>query len=218
MHCSLCRVNFGISHAGRNDVTSYLKSKKHSNLAKSVSSKATLFHHQSSITDISIEAEVRWATFIAKHNIAFLASDHVTSPFSKIFPDSKITEKFACLCSNKSTAIIKNATCSHFHRRVVDTLSSTPFSLLIDESNDKTAKSCIILARFLDPSVGEVRTRSTDKPVVNTGTTSNFFDALQQALAANGLSFHTAIAFMSDTTNVMKGAESGVQKIKPTIV
>ena len=96
MHCSLCRVNFGISHAGRNDVTSYLKSKKHSNLAKSVSIKATLFHHQSSITDISIEAEVRWATFIAKHNIAFLASDHATSPFSKIFPDYKITEKFAC--------------------------------------------------------------------------------------------------------------------------
>ena len=85
MHCSLCRVNFGISHAGRNDVTSYLKSKKHSNLAKSVSSKATLFHHQSSITDILIEAEVRWATFIAKHNIAFLAVIMPQVPSAKFF-------------------------------------------------------------------------------------------------------------------------------------
>ena len=39
----------------------------------------------------------------------------------------------------------------------------------MDESNEKTDKSCIIMARFLDPSVGEVRTRSMDMPVVNIG-------------------------------------------------
>ena len=47
---------------------------------------------------------------------------------------------------------------------------SAPFSLLMDESNDTTDMSCVILVRVLDPVIGEVRTRFLDMPVVNIGT------------------------------------------------
>ena len=65
--CSLCGTDFGIS----NDVTSYLKTKKHCNsqMAKastSTSAITTLFQRPPQ-RYLSI-AEVRWATFIAKHN------------------------------------------------------------------------------------------------------------------------------------------------------
>lgn len=50
-------------------------------------------------------------------------------------------------------------------------------------------------------------------PIVNVGTTVNLFNALEISLSKNGLDFTKAMAFMSDTTNVMEGARSGVQKL-----
>ena len=84
---------------------------------------------------------------------------------------------------------------------------------MIDESNDKVDKSCIILVKLLDPELGNVCTRFLDMPVVNIGTAQNIFRALKESLEKNGLSFAKAVSFMSDTVNVMKGCRSGVQKL-----
>ncbi len=84
---------------------------------------------------------------------------------------------------------------------------------MMDESNDKTDKSCIILVRGFDSTVGDVCTRFVDMPVVNIGTAQNLFEALKESLSKHGLDFSNCLAFMSDTTNVMKGARSGVQKL-----
>ena len=83
----------------------------------------------------------------------------------------------------------------------------------MDESNDATNKSCIVLVIMLDEKVGDVRTRLLVMPVVHIGTASNLFVTVQKSLADKGLDFSNAIAFMSDTTNVMKGMHSGVQKL-----
>ena len=171
---------------------------------------ASLFRPQRS--DQAIEAEVRWATFVAKHNISFLASDHATKLFSKIFPDSAIAKRFSC-SRTKTTAIVNKALAPHFTQRVIESMSSGPFSLMMDESNDRRDKSCIILVRLLDPQIGEVRTRFLDMPVVNIGTATNLFQALKESLTKNGLSFDSTVSFMSDIANVMKGVRSGVQKL-----
>ena len=52
-----------------------------------------------------------------------------------------------------------------------------------------------------------------DMPVVNIGTAQNIFRALKESLEKHGLDFTKAVAFMSDTANVMKGCRSGVQKL-----
>ena len=84
---------------------------------------------------------------------------------------------------------------------------------MIDESNDKQDKSCIMLVRVLDPELGNVKTRFLDMPVVNFETADNLFRALKDSLAKYDMDFSKVIAFMSNTTNVMKGARSGVQKL-----
>ena len=81
---------------------------------------------------------------------------------------------------------------------------SNPFSFLMDESNDKQDKSCIILVRVLDAKLGNVKTRFLDMPVVNIGTAENLFSALKESLSKYNLDFSKAIACMSDTTNVVK--------------
>ena len=92
-----------------------------------------------------------------------------------MFPDSELAKKFSC-ARTKTTAIVKKDLAPHFTQRVIEsiTMSSAPFSLMMDESNDKTDKSCIILLRLLDPQLGEVRTRFLDMPIVNIGTASFF--------------------------------------------
>lgn len=45
------------------------------------------------------------------------------------------------------------------------------------------------------------------------GTASNLFSELKASLTIFGIDFLKTLAFMSDTTNMMKGARSGVQKL-----
>lgn len=49
-------------------------------------------------------------------------------------------------------------------------------------------------------------------PIVNIGTARIVFHALTESLSKLGLDFSQAISFMSETTNVMKGARSEVAK------
>ena len=46
------------------------------------------------------------------------------------------------------------------------------------------------------------------------GTAVNLFDALKASLTKKDLNFEKCVAFMSDTTNVMKGARSGIKIVK----
>ncbi len=41
---------------------------------------------------------------------------------------------------------------------------------MMDEFNDKTNKSCIILIHVFDSCVGDVRTKFLDMPIVNIGS------------------------------------------------
>ena len=50
-------------------------------------------------------------------------------------------------------------------------------------------------------------------PIVNTGNAPNLFAALKSSLSKHGLDLFKSLAFMSDTTSVMKGGRSGVQKL-----
>ena len=128
-----------------------------------------------------------------------------------MFPDSEIAKSFAC-SHTKTATIIKEAFSPHFQKKMVENLSN-PFSIMLDESNDKIDMSCIILVRVLDPEMGDVCTRFLDIPVVNIGTAQNLFCALKKSLEKYNVDFTKAIAFMSDTANVMKGCRSRVQKL-----
>ena len=195
-------------------MTTHVAGKRHQEFAASASSASTrsvASFFRPELTKGVIEAETRWAMFTAKHNLAFLSSDHATRLFAKMFPDSEIARNFGC-ARTKCKGIVKEALGPHYHAKAVVQMSH-PYSILLDESNDKEDKSCIILVRVLDEEVGNVRTRFLDMPVVNIGTAENIFCALKSSLQKYNLDFSKAMAFMSDTASVMKGRRSGVQKL-----
>ena len=51
-----------------------------------------------------------------------------------------------------------------------------------------------------------------DMPVVNIGTASNLFHAVEECLGKHDLDFSKVWSFMSNTTHEIKGVQSGVQK------
>ena len=208
LYCS----DFTISHGGRSDVTTHVQGKHHKEMAKaSSSSRSIVSMFKPKVSAGAMKSEALWAMFVAKHNLPFLTSDHANKLFPKMFPDSELAKQFSC-GRTKTTAIVKEGLAPQFLNKVTRELTN-PFSILMDESNDKTDKSCIILVRMFDSSVGESHTRFLDMPVVNVGTAVNLFTALKSSLESKGLDFSKAVAFMSDTTNVMKGARSGVQNL-----
>ena len=153
-----------------------------------------------------IKAEALWTTFVVEHNLAFNASDHATKLFLQMFPNSKVAKKFAC-GRTKTAAIITEALAPHCCDQMLENLNKNcHFSLMMDESNDKKDKYCIILVTAFDFNIGDVRTRFLDMPIVNIGTAVNLFSAFKLSNNKKGLDFDKCEAFMSDTTNVMKGA------------
>ena len=186
-------------------MTAHIKGKCHIDMAKAGStstSVANFFKPQTSLN--VIEAEARWSLFVAKHNLSFMTSDHANKLFVKMFPNSEIARKFKC-SRTKTTAIVKGALAPYFLNSTLESMDN-PFSIMIDESNDKTDKSCIILVCVLDNKVCDICKRFLDMPVVNNGTAANLFDARKSSLAKHGFDFSNAFSYMSDTTNVMKGA------------
>ncbi len=104
-----------------------------------------------------------------------------------MFSDSEIAKSFSC--GRTKCALVTNALAPHFRKKLVDDMSLYQFSIMIDESNDSTDKSCIILVRILDPEVGDVCTRFLDMPVVNIGTAKKLYEALKASLENFGLIF-----------------------------
>ena len=105
--CGRCLSDFSSSHGGRNDVTTHVNGNHHQEKRQAaLSTRSITSFYNPEIMQRLIEAETRWAMFVAQHNIAFLTSDHLTRLFLKMFPDSEIGKILAC-GHTKTTAIVK---------------------------------------------------------------------------------------------------------------
>ena len=174
-------------------MTTHVRGKHHKDMAKASSSSLSVSSFFRPHTSLKIiEAESLWFKFVAMHNISFQASDHATKLFHRMVPDLEVAKKFSC-GHTKTAAIIKEALSPHYLEKTLMDMSKF-FSLLMDESNDKTDKSCIILVRLLDSDEGDVRTRFLDMPIVNIGTAQNLFRGLKESLSSKGLDFSKCLA------------------------
>lgn len=123
-------------------------------------------------------AEVVFAYFVAEHNLSFTVADHFTKLCKVMFPDSKIALKFSS-GRTKTTQIIKRSLAPALHQDVITNLKTQPFSLAIDESNDRNCeKSLAVLVRYFTSQ--SATTRFLAMPICNIGTSENIFGHLQQ--------------------------------------
>ena len=152
--CTYCAIDFTVSHGGKNDVERHLRTSAHVSAVRSTKGARAInnYFKQAEPSPTSLDAEARLAIFVAKHNIPFSVCDHISKLFPKMFPDSAIAKGFAS-ARTKTTAVVKEALGPTVVDAVVSDLKTQAFGIMMDESNDRTDKSCIILVRMFDPKV-----------------------------------------------------------------
>ena len=110
-YCKVCNVHVNVSFGGKYDVVRHSKSASHGTLKNATKTQPQMksFFVTSKTTDLStnvLTAEVKFAQFVAEHNLPFSVADHFTKLAKQLFPDSDIAGKFKSGC-RKITMIVK---------------------------------------------------------------------------------------------------------------
>jgi hypothetical protein len=214
----LCKSHFGVSHGGFHDVSRHINGAGHQKRFKDAHGTSNVkdLLGQSSSSQLSharkvMTAEIMMSNFIAMHNLPFLAADHLSSLFSSMFPDSTIASDFSCK-RTKTKSIICEVLDPYHKRPVVQNVLNSPFSVLIDESNEKgdSVKLLTILVRSYECSRAVIATRHLHTVGITDFTAAGIFTSLKDVIHQYDLSFSNIISFVSDTCNTMKGVRNGV--------
>ena len=207
--------DFNIAHGGLNDIKRHVEGAKHQSKLKFLSPNSTLVSlygdqrrtHEKSV----ISTETMMAQFMAMHNLPFEATDHLSTLFPAMFPDSKIAADFACK-QTKTKAIISDALDPHLKKPIIETIREDPFNLLCDESNERgdSVKLLTILVIFFDRLNSLIVTRHLDTIGITECSAEGIYVGLKQTLERSQVPIANVISFTSDTCNVMKGRRNGV--------
>ena len=162
------------------------------------------------LADQVMTSEIYFATFMAEHNVPFLAADHFSKLCKSMFPESKIAQQFAC-SRTKTTAIIKKALPPTFSDEVVQTCRTSPFTLLCDGDNDQSHQKYFgIMVRYWDKKLKQPVTRFLGMPICNIATAELLFLAIEKESELHGIPWNNLIGYASDTASVMVGKYNSV--------
>ncbi|CAN8029251.1 unnamed protein product [Ixodes persulcatus] len=209
--CKACGV---VVKCGKSDLHKHSRTAKHEAAIKTfnaTTSVAMLFNKVCAENDPVKIAEVKMAAFFAAHNVAFETVDHLI-PLLKDISESKILDKVT-LGRKKCTNIVKNILARVETEELAQTLRETTFSILIDESTDvSNQKQLCVLAWYVDPSSGKVKTELLELVQVNAadGTAENVFSSLRECLEAKGIPLKNIIGLACDNASVMVGRHNSV--------
>ncbi|XP_041358912.1 uncharacterized protein LOC121375499 isoform X1 [Gigantopelta aegis] len=146
---------------------------------------------------------------VAKHNLSFKFAEHFRRIAPVMFPDSAIASDFKC-GKTKTTIIIKKALAPHFNSEV-NKLCNGPFSVLVDNSNDRgDNKNLAILVRCVDDEIEQTVTKFLDMPVCNLANAENLFNTIDKCFTDRGLDWINLVAYCSDNASVMIGQHNSV--------
>ena len=223
--CRLCDCEINVSMSGLTALTKHAQSVKHKRtiqdrrlqqtltpFIKLPSGTGTCQNEKESVT----QSEMRWVTFLVEHNVALLASDHV-SVVKQICPDSDLAKKMSC-GRTKATYLLRHGICEELFDRLLQRLrrnesNDTFFSLMLDESNEAGArKFLIILIRYFDEDTNKVKTDIYRLPQIDDGKAATLESVVWNALLADQLPTENLLTIMTDSPAVMTGSSSGFLK------
>lgn len=164
------------------------------------------------------EAEIKLSCFFAEHNIPFRAMDHLSPLLAQVFPDSNIAKDIS-IKRTKTKNIITNVIAESHKSALTKTLTTTKFSILVDESTDiSVTKTACIVVRYFDVEVGRVVTNLWEyvptyvegKDVATQGTAAHLYTVILNSFIKKHIPLYNIIGFASDGCNMMMGEHNSV--------
>jgi hypothetical protein len=157
----------------------------------------------------TILAEILWAAFVAEHNLPFTIMEHLPQAAAKAYPDSKIAADVAC-GRKKTTAITKHVIGSENFLNICEDLRNNKFSLIIDESTDRSCKKhlCLVV-RYMKNGI--IKDKFFDLIQLQDATANSLYQIIVDKFAENRIPYKdNLIGFASDGANVIMGAHHSV--------
>lgn len=211
-----CKVCGDDKKAGISAVKRHCKSEKHIKNFKVIKSNRPItitdgFINAKSTENKVKEAEIRIAAFIAEHNIAIRSSDHVVELIKAVCPDSAVSRKLSC-DRTKCTALINNVIGKTSFEEIVAHMRENKFSILIDESTDRSSKKHLAVVVRTCLNLLDVRDEFLCLLPVSDGTAQGLYTLIKSFFEQNGIPYKSnMIGFAADGTNTMMGAHNSVQ-------
>ena len=144
-------------------------------------------------------AEVKIAALTAENNISLAFSNHQSRMLPKLFPETKIAQKYSAAAS-KTTRIINGAKAPHFLRETVNIMKCSLFSLLTDGSNDTgLEKMNPLTVKIFDVNPGRVERRFLDMCATKGTDSATAASIFQNQNKKSGLYFVSLENFMKGT-------------------
>ena len=150
-YCVVCRSDFGVSHMGMADCKRHCEGKKHIANAARMENTRTIGNFlapKPDLNDSAIEAEVRFSTFLVKHNLPIAPSDHAGALFRAMFPDSNIAKKYASGRTKTTQIVVSRG--KDQQDELVDRMKSGPFVIGTDGSQEGGEKYFPITVKTLE--------------------------------------------------------------------
>lgn len=208
--CTFCRCDLNISHGGKNDLATHMKSNKHCSNVKVVEDnrKIRTFFGSSTSDNSVIKAECLFTAFLLEHNIPLSAADHAGSLFRKMFPNSEEVKKYAC-GRTKTTAIVSELA-DNTRDGIIQNLRSGPYSVATDGTNDTDSKIYPLVVTFFDKEAQDIVSCVVSLPELKGESTGrNIGNLVVNELQRLNVPISNMIAFSADNAAVMMGCRNG---------
>jgi hypothetical protein len=211
-----CKICSDDNKGGLSAVKKHSKTDKHVKNSQSIKSSRDLkevFSKPNKLENQAKEGEIRIAAFIAEHNISFNTADHLMELIKSVCNDSEIAKKMSC-DHTKCTALINNAIGKSNFEELILKMKTNKFSILVDESTDKTdEKHLAVVVRTCLNNL-DVRDEFLCMLDVVDGTSNGLYTLLIDFFNKHEIPYKSnMIGFAADGTNTMMGAHNSLQAL-----
>lgn len=155
VRCNVCNGEFNISHGGKSDIESHLKSANHQKAMSAASSSQSMTKYfkstQLSKSDLEIAAcEGVWAYHVIRSNHSFRSADCA----SKIIRSCFALVKFTC-ARTKCESIARGVIAPYVFRELLKDMADCHFvTIITDASNHGNIKMFPVLLRYFSEKEG----------------------------------------------------------------
>ena len=170
---------------------------------------------EAELRDSVTRAEVLHTNFIAQRNLSFLSFDHVTKLYEKMFPDSKISKRFAC-SRTKTTYILNGAMMPSLQAYLTAYMKIGIFAIVDDVSSDTGLEKVNAPGTriFDDERSNKVEVKFFNMCITSgehCSTTESLFNAIDNAFTSTEISWDQCVRIGLDNTNVNVGVKNSIK-------
>jgi hypothetical protein len=212
-YCKVCKTRLSCAKTA---LVRHKDSSTHKKQQKTVSSL-----HQSHPTITSMFAsqtkpariEIKLCVFIAENNLPISLTQDLVALLKSLFP-SEGSLKNVKLGKQKATNVIRQVLGFYSIKEVITKLKANPFSLIIDETTDRSTKTQLaVLGTYFDEENFKLDTFLIDLITLPNGTATTIYESVIKCMNDKFIPMENVIGFSSDTCNVMFGKNHSVAQM-----